>query len=128
MTTREIISSNLQLLLNGREWKPRKLAKQSGVAQTTIAKTIRLESAPTADTIERLTDTFGLPAWQLLLPYFVGDLASSEGLAKLVEHYLKSSQEGRKYINRIAEKEAGYESSGQDARFNDGDGTGAGRM
>ena len=128
MTTREIISSNLQLLLERRAWSPRKLATKSGVAQRTISKTIRLESSPTADTLERLADKLDVPVWQLMLPHFVGDLPLGRALEKLVEHYVKSSEDGRIYISRTAKREAEYEGTDKSTPSSDDDFTDATRM
>lgn len=66
------LRDNVRNLMDQRGWSQHMLAAKSRVAQTTIGNILRYRDAqdkhPSTDTLERLANAFGLPAWRLLLP------------------------------------------------------------
>ena len=103
----DAVARNLRLLLDHNKWSEHKLATKSGIAQKTINNILNEESSPTVATTSRLASAFRVDGWVLMLPNMPADI-STHSLNELVDHYSKASPEGREYIKRIAEKEAGY--------------------
>lgn len=84
------------------------LAKRSGIAQKTINNIRNGVSAPTLDTIEALASAFNLTGWHLIMPNLPEELISGKSLERLYRAYVAASQEGRGYIDHVAERESGY--------------------
>lgn len=88
--------------------KQKELARQSGVTERMIAYIIKQERTATINLTESLAKPFGLNGWHLLIPNLPVDLAKNGKLAKLLSNYALASDDGRQYIDKIAEREADY--------------------
>jgi transcriptional regulator with XRE-family HTH domain len=66
---RAILSKNLKGLMATKAGPNSQLglARKSGVAQATIGRIIRQETAATIETLEDLAKAYGLQAWQLMV-------------------------------------------------------------
>jgi hypothetical protein len=57
--------------------RPKALAKDTGFSLSSIQRTLDCETGATVDTIERYGEVFGLPPFQLLVPWgLLGDLTA----------------------------------------------------
>jgi len=102
------LAANLTILMQQKDWKPQQLAEKSGVSPRMIAYLLSEERAPTIDIIERLARSFGLEAWQLMLPGIDPTALNANRLSHLISDYSSASDNGRKLIEMIAEREADY--------------------
>lgn len=105
---RETLARNLRHLMEMENLSEPALAKRSGVSQRTINNILRIEKAPTLDTVDKLAAAFGLNLWHLIMPSLPEDLVRSPSLEKLYRAYIKASPDGREYIDRVAEREAKF--------------------
>lgn len=107
-TPKESLARNLQYLMDTDKLSEMALAKRSGVAQKTINNILNQESAPNLDTVDKLSSSFGLNLWHLVMPDLPEELIKSRGIEKLYDSYTHASKEGRDLIERMAEREASY--------------------
>lgn len=70
-----ILASNLRAQLKARNWGQQELHRRSTVAQSTIGRILRRETAADVETIGQLAKALGLQPWVLLVPDF-GETAS----------------------------------------------------
>ena len=85
------------------------LAQKSGVSDRMISYLLAQERTASIDVIDSLARVFKLTGWQLIMPGLMSDLAKSGKLERLIRNYVKSSSDGRTYIERVAEREAKYD-------------------
>lgn len=104
----EIIVENLRLLMRATSIKKKQLAQKSGVSERMIGYILAKEKTPTVDVTDAIAKAFGLEGWQLMIPGVKADLAKSGKLSKLMHNYAIASDNGREYIDRVAEQEAKY--------------------
>lgn len=90
------------------------LSRRSGVSQKSISNILNPETAqvPSIETAEKLAKPFGLEGWHLIMPNLPEDLISSPSIEKLFTSYISSSEEGRKMIDAVAQREAEYNKNG----------------
>lgn len=105
---KENLARNLRLLMDASDLSEERLAKKAGVAQKTINKMLNQTSEATLGTVEKIAAAFGATSWQLIMPDLPLELLSSAKLERLYDHYIKSSREGRDYIDHVAERESQY--------------------
>ena len=65
-------------------------------------------SIPTVDVVDRIAAVFELEGWQMMVPGVAYEAAKRGKLSRLISFYGKSSDEGKGYIDRVAEHEAQY--------------------
>ena len=86
-----------------------KLATKSGVSERMIGYILAKEKVPTIEVADALASAFDLPGWMLLMPDLPVRIAKTGKLQSLIVKYARSSDEGREYIDRVAEHEAKYQ-------------------
>ena len=115
--TRITLALNVEYLMDhqpGDPWVQTKLASESGMSQTSISNLLDAEGqhSPTIRTAEAVARAFGLSLWHLFLPTLIEDLNSDTSIHAIYLAYQKSTPEGRRHIQRIAEREAEFNVSG----------------
>lgn len=85
-----------------------KVSKISGVSERSIGYILAGERTPSIKTAESIAKAFGLEGWHLIMPGLKSDLIKNGTLNKLITNYSRSSGEGKKYIDRVAEQESKY--------------------
>lgn len=108
MSTSETLVSNIREVMRATGMKKADVAKKSGVSERMIGYILAKERSPTVDVAEALGKAFGLTGWQMIMPGLPVRLAKNGHLDKLVKNYSSLSEEGREYVDRVAEKEARY--------------------
>lgn len=78
---RELLAQNINRLMEQRyrdsSNRPMALAKEAGVSLSTVQRTLSREHGASIDTLERFARVFGLPSFQLLVPWgLLGEIAS----------------------------------------------------
>src|ERR1700744_1875727 len=108
---REILAENLSFLMERRDWKQKRLEKESGVSQRHIRSLLRQQQDCTMDILSRLARAFKIPVWLLLVPDLPPDILDSKRLPELIDHYVNSGPKGQDFIDRAAEREAAHNNS-----------------
>lgn len=106
------ISANLRLLMEQTDARIKDVAKRSGVSVRMIYNVLNQERACSIEIAEQLAGVFGLEGWHLIMPNLPTHLTRDDRLRRLIEHYSAASDEGRDYIDRVAEAEARYSKTG----------------
>lgn len=89
------------------------LADRAGVSQRTISNLLDPEKhSPTLESVDAVAAAFGLEGWHLIIPTLVDDLEGDTSIASMVKAYMRSSQNGKRHILRVAEREAEYQATG----------------
>lgn len=83
----------------------RELATLSGVSQTQIGNIIRGANSPSVEIAEALAKPFDLTGWQLICPQIPANYKQGESLNKLIVAYVLASDDLRRYIDMIVERE-----------------------
>lgn len=107
-STPETLASNIREMMRATGMTKADVAKKSGVSERMIGYILSKERSPTVDVAEALGRAFGLSGWQMIMPDLPVQLAKNGLLERLVKNYSSISEEGREYINRVAEREANY--------------------
>lgn len=81
---------------------------RGAVSQRTIANILAKEKIPRIDTVDEIAGAYGLSGWHLISPTLIDDLHQSPTIRALLSNYAKASEEGRRIIDQIAEREASY--------------------
>ena len=116
---REVLARNLRHLMGLKGWSQGRLSQKSGVSQKSISNILNREKQPTLGTVDKLAAAFNLNLWHVLLPGMPDELVDLPSVERLFVCYTKASDQGRHYINRVAEREAYY---GQNEAFDGGRG------
>ena len=107
--TQEVMVDNINMLMNETGINLDKLASKSKISKRMIQYILSMERKPTIQTTEALGRAFGLTGWQLIIPTLRADMVKKGALEKLVKDFADSTQPGKEYISRVAEKEASYQ-------------------
>lgn len=107
-TPAEIVSRNLKMLLDDRDWKPADLSRRSGVGARTVAYALDGERNSGILTLERMALPFRLRGWELLIPHESVETLKSGAMAEIAINFLRSSPEGREHIQMVAAREATF--------------------
>lgn len=107
MNTLKFISKRVRALRRQRGWSQEYLAIRAGVDQKTISN-IENEGGSRASTVQldsmdSIAQALGLEVWQLCLPYDDDEIVSSPRFGKLAHAYIRSSDEGRRSIEQVAD-------------------------
>jgi len=78
-----ILASNLRAQLKARDWGQQELHRRSKVAQSTIGRILRKETAADVETIGQLAKALGLQPWVLQVPNFDETAALLASIATL---------------------------------------------
>lgn len=70
MHPKDNLSTNLQSLMAHHKMSQGDMRRKCGIAQSTIGRIIKKETAADIDTIAAIAEVFQLAAWQLLAPPF----------------------------------------------------------
>ena len=108
MSTKDVLVSNLKILMRHKGWNKSELARQSKISLRMINYILSGERAPSIDVADQLAGAFGLSGWQMMKPNLPEDLLSSPTLSKLLDAYASASPDGRKMIDLVAERESKY--------------------
>jgi len=103
-----VLAENLDLLMKNKGWSNRTLASKCDISDRMIGMILKESSSVTIEKLNIVAKPFGLEGWQLLIPGLKLDQIEPRKLTKLVTNYTATNSEGRKYIDRVAEKEANY--------------------
>ena len=80
---REVLAQNINRLMDQRYKesgnRPMALAKDAGVSLSTVQRTLSREAGASIDTLEAFAKVFGLSAYQMLMPGWLGQAAQTEG-------------------------------------------------
>lgn len=90
-------------------WKQETLARQSGIAQTTISYILRADSKSAGImVIDALAHALGVPAWMLLVDF--GPITDQEmhRIDRLLQVYARLPEIGKEQVDRVAEAESRY--------------------
>ena len=109
----QIVSNNLVRLMRASEplHTLEKLSERSAVSTSAISRTIRLETMPSIELLDKLATAFGLEAWQLLVDGL--DPHNPQSLTTLPHHNNATStdaawlfsEEATKWIPKKAKSE-----------------------
>lgn len=104
----ETFVKNLRYLIVAKNMTQTELAKLSGVAQKTISNILSVEKGqiPSVETADKLASAFGLAGWHLLMPNLTTELITSMAIEDLISNYVRATDDGRKVIDTIAQREA----------------------
>lgn len=67
LTSRQIIATNLRMLMDRNKHSQGYLHLKTGLSQSTIGRTLSGESSATVDTLDDLAKVYGLQPWQMLI-------------------------------------------------------------
>lgn len=110
-STKDVVIENVKTLMGMRGDTTYSLAERSGLAQSTVSNILSGRHKISVDTADVLAAAYGLDGWHLLLRDLSSDLLGSPRVTKLYELYLAASDEGREYIESVAERESKYSSN-----------------
>lgn len=109
---RETLARNINALMTKRRMKQHDLAKVSGVSQRTISNLCNPDGpSPTLDSVDAVAKAFGLEGWHLIIPTLIDELSGATTIAGLFDAYSHATDEGKRHILRVAEREAEYRSA-----------------
>ena len=80
---REVLAQNINRLMEQRYQansnRPLALARDAGVSLSTVQRTLSREAGASVDTLERFSKVFGLPPFQLLVPWgLLGEISARQ--------------------------------------------------
>lgn len=108
---RKALAENLGVLMRHHGHSQAYVQQRTGVAQRTVGNLLNPQSphAPTISKINQVAEFYGLKGWQLLVPgQSLDTLLAGKRLERVVTSYLHADDEGRRYIERVSEKESDY--------------------
>jgi transcriptional regulator with XRE-family HTH domain len=106
-TARAALAKNVQYLMDHFNIQQTPLAKKSGVSQKTISNVLNPEGhQPKLDVVEKIASAFSLAPWHLIMDGLPEEIFGNSQMESLIENYLRSNKEGRKFISQVAERES----------------------
>ena len=99
---RRRIAKNLRHLLASRAEASPDIAKAAGVDPKTLNNLVNARFDPRITQVEKVANTFGLQAWQLLATDFSSGVIDAREVVRLLEMYGRASPEGRSAIMQVA--------------------------
>ncbi|MBK1725697.1 helix-turn-helix domain-containing protein [Halorhodospira neutriphila] len=106
------IAENLSKLMAHKGHTQERLAKLAGVSQRTISNMLRPESGHTRtlNSLKSVASVYGLKAWTLMIPdQSLDALLAGKRMERVVYSYSHADDEGKRYIERVSEKEFAYQ-------------------
>lgn len=106
--TTESLARNLRYLMDKKGWSYAQLSEKTAgeVSAKTIGNMLNQVGSPRIDNVDAVARAFGLTGWHLIMPDLLTDLENGTSIARLVEAYVHSSADGRRHIERVADREA----------------------
>lgn len=104
--TQETLAYNLFRLMESENMELETLAKKSGVSSRMIRFILKQQRVPSIEITDKLAEAFGLTGWQLIMPNLMGNLSEIKHIDSLLRDWLKADQDGRKFIESAAHREA----------------------
>ena len=112
--TRETLAKNVAYLMLQRGWTQSVLAKKADISQRSVSNLLHPEThSPKLETVEAVAEAFGLNLWHMIMPSLIEDLAAGTSFSRIYDDYMRSSEEGKKHIERVAQREAEYRVSNE---------------
>lgn len=108
--TRRTLSRNVMRLRDQRGWSQTDLAKRAGIAQTAVSYIERGNKAASIDTLTAIAAACDIAPWLLLVPLPDDVIGNGARLSDLVSTYTGLSDDGRREVLHVAEREAKYRS------------------
>ena len=106
---KKILADNIRMLLHeAKTMDTDKLLRKSGVSPRGLGYILAMERSSKIDTVDDIARAFNLPVWQMLMPNLKEFLKSNGQLDIIIDDYIKSSDEGKGNIYRIAQMESRY--------------------
>jgi len=106
--TVDVFVDNLRYLMGSNGINQAQLSKKTGVSQKSISNILASEQIPSIEIVEKLASAFDLEPWHLMVSNLPNDLKSNDSIERLCHYFIRSTEEGRKHIERVAEREAEY--------------------
>lgn len=104
----ELLAHNLRLMMKKHGYSKAELERRSGVSDRHIAYILTMERVASIDVVESIAKAFGLQAWQLIHEKLTDDSAVNHKVEQVISDYMNASDDGRKLIFMVAEREAKY--------------------
>lgn len=105
---RQVLARNVRFLMDRQGFSEAELAKRSGVSQKTINNILNQRVGSSLERAEAIAKVFSLPLWQLTLPELPDRFDSLGDMELVFSSWLNASDDGRKLIRMVAEREAAY--------------------
>lgn len=95
MDIKNIVADNIKKLATNRyaSVNQTRLCEDSGVAQSTIGRIVKCETAAKIDTVDEIAREFGIDAWRLLAPGLGKDMVEYQGNEALSAIKMSKSKE-----------------------------------
>jgi transcriptional regulator with XRE-family HTH domain len=106
--TSDTLARNLNFLMDHYGYSEREMEKRSGVSAKTINNMRNGKHKATIENTDSVAAVFGLDGWQMIIPGLPDDLIGSKTLKVTIANYVSSDEDGRKSIDKMAEREALY--------------------
>ena len=91
----------IQQLMQERNWTIYRLAKESGLSQTTISNIFKRNNEPSIPTLKRLCGAFGITMSQFFAEGDYGDYAVSEEQQELIKDWTLLSDTQRQLLSGL---------------------------
>lgn len=106
MAARDALQLNVRYLMDKHGDTQASLAKRAGVSQSNVYYVVSSDRHVRLDTVEAISYAYGLGGWQLINPDLPQSLIDSPALSRLVSAYAQASDEGRRFLDQIVERES----------------------
>ena len=114
--TRESLARNLRYLMDhhptptGTErWSQTAVADKAGIAQRSVGYMLDPQGpSPKLESVDAVARVFGLEGWHLIISTLIDDLESGTSIRVIYDAYMDSTPEGRRHIQRVAQREQEY--------------------
>lgn len=106
--TAETLARKLNYLMEKHGYSERDMEQKSGVSAKTINNMRNAKHRSAVENVDKVAAVFGLAGWLLIIPDMPDDLMESKNLKNTLKNYAAAGAEGREAIERIAEREALY--------------------
>ena len=100
---RQRLAKNLRALATANELSGHEIAKKAKLDPKTVNNMLKAGHDPRLTYVEKVAGVFGLAAWQLLAMDLESKPPDSTQIQRLLEHYSKAQDTGRKAIMQVAE-------------------------
>jgi len=101
MDIREIISSNIRMLIATKGWSERELSRRSNVPPRTINTITNMKSYASAGVLSDIAAPFGLKAWHLLVPNLPADENLRARIDALLSLYASAAPETQGFVDYV---------------------------
>ena len=114
--TRATLARNLRYLMDhhpttdgSARWTQTAVAKKADIAQRSVGYMLDPKGpSPKLESVDGVANVFGLEGWHLIIPTLIDDLESDTSIRRIYDAYVEATTEGKRHIQRVAEREAEY--------------------